>query len=173
MGMTMRRTLLLVVASLGAGFVANLGACFIESTQPGTFRFECSASDDCYEGEVCSDGLCQQPCGAGQEACENGTICLNGFCSSLCPVNQDVCPSPQECVALSDAEDEEADATGICTIACDDADHPCAEGQLCLAGLCATQCVSGDECGSGEACTELGPGLSVCVPSGGGGGGFP
>lgn len=169
----MRKSLMVVMVCLGAGLSAGLGACFIESAQPSTFRFECSATDECNEGEVCSDGLCQQPCGAGEEACEGGTICLNNFCSSICPVDQDVCPAPQECVALSEpSEDDEGGGSGICTIPCDDADHPCNDGQLCLAGFCATTCVSVDECGSGESCSEVAAGLSVCVP-GSSGGGFP
>ena len=162
--MLARTPILLLLAAVG------LSACFIESAQPTTFRFQCSKTDECLDGEVCSDGLCQQPCGAGQEACPSTTACINGFCSSLCPLDQDVCPAPQECVPLSPDEDEES---GLCTILCDDQDHPCAEGQLCLVGLCATPCMSTEECGSGEACTEVAPGFSVCVPSGSGGGGFP
>ena len=165
------RTLTLLAVS---GLAAVLSGCFIESAQPSTFRFECDATDECTNGEVCSDGLCQQPCGAGQEACDNGTVCINGFCSSICPVSQDVCPAPQECVSLSgETGEEDQGGSGICTILCDDADHPCGEGQLCLAGFCATQCAGVEECGSGEDCTEVAPGLSVCVPSSSGGGGFP
>jgi hypothetical protein len=165
------RNAILLAAS---GLAAGLGACFIESAQPSTFRFECSSTDECSEGEQCSDGLCQQPCGANLEACEGATLCVNGFCSSLCPTDQDVCPDPQQCVGLSDSEEEDTGGgSGICTILCDDADHPCADGQLCLAGFCATTCMTVDDCGSGEDCTEVAPGLSVCVPSSSGGGGFP
>lgn len=162
--------LALMVAGLGSG----LGACFVESAQPSTFRFQCSATDECNDGEVCSDGLCQTPCGAGLEACAGATLCLNGYCSSLCPTNEDVCPAPQECVSLSGESEADSDeqSSGVCTILCDDAEHPCAEGQLCLAGFCATTCMSADDCVSAEACTEVAPGLSVCTPSSSGGG-FP
>lgn len=157
-------------------FVALVGmaGCFVEPAQPSTFRFKCSKTDECPEGEVCSDGLCQQPCGAELEACGNATACLNGFCSSICPLDQDVCPTPQECVTLPQSEDEDEPPTsGICTILCDDDEHPCAEGQFCFIGFCLTQCMTNAECASGEACTEMAPGLSICVPSWGGGGGFP
>jgi hypothetical protein len=165
----------IVVVGLGLGL--GLGACFVESAQPGTFRFDCSTTEDCNIGEVCSDGLCQTPCGASEEACPGATVCLNGFCSSLCPTNEDVCPSPQECVSLSpvmdEVEDEAEAGTGVCTVLCDDVDHPCAEGQLCLAGFCATTCESVEDCGSGEECLEVAPGLSVCAPSDSSGGSFP
>jgi hypothetical protein len=154
-----------------SGFAAGLGACFIESAQPTTFRFECSTTDDCSEGQVCDSGLCQQPCGAGLEACDSGSFCVNGFCSSICPVDDDVCPSPQECVPLS--ADEEEGGSGVCTILCDDTDHPCPDGQACLAGFCATVCTTVEDCGSGEDCTEIAPAFSVCVPSGSSGGSFP
>ena len=157
--------------SLAGVFGLGLGACFIESAQPATFRFECSATDDCNDGEVCSDGLCQQACGAGEEACPSSMVCLNGFCSSLCPTNEDVCPAPQECVSLSG--DSSEDTTGVCTILCDDVDHPCGEGQFCVAGFCATACTTVDDCASGEDCTEVGPGLGVCTPSSSSGGSFP
>ncbi len=159
-----------------AGSAAALGACFIESAKPSTFRFTCSASDECSDGEVCADGLCQQPCGANMEACAGSTICINGFCSSLCPTNEDVCPAPQECVSLTPEEadgGDDAGGSGICTVLCDDDEHPCDEGQLCVVGFCATLCMSADDCAAGEECLEVGPGLSVCTPSGGGGGGFP
>lgn len=165
--------MLLAFTGLAVGLATGSGACFIESAQPSTFRFECSATDECGEGQVCADGLCQQPCGAGEEACESGTFCVNGFCSSVCPVDEDVCPSPQECVALSASGEEEGSNTGVCTILCDDADHPCGDGQLCVAGFCAQTCASVDDCGSGEACTEVAAGLSVCVPGSSGGGSFP
>lgn len=156
----------------GLGLMLGLGGCFIESAQPSTFRYQCDAADECNDGEVCSDGLCQQPCGAGLEACPGATLCLNGFCSSLCPTSEDVCPAPQECVSLSAEAEADEESSGVCTILCDDADHPCAEGQLCLAGFCATSCTTADDCVSGESCTEVAPGLSVCTPSSSGGG-FP
>lgn len=165
----MRISSLLITLCLGAA----LGACFIESAQPSTFRFQCSTSDECNEGEVCSSGLCQLPCGPGEAACENGTVCINGFCSNLCPVGQAVCPAPQECVPVAEPDDDREVQPGICTILCDDADHPCPDGQLCLAGFCAAQCMSVDDCGSGENCTEVATGISVCIPSGSGGGSFP
>ncbi len=142
--------------------LAGVASCFVESAQPTTFRFQCSSTDECNDGEVCSDGLCQQPCGAGQEACSGTTVCLNGFCSSLCPINEDVCPAPQECVSLSASEG--ASGSGVCTISCDDTDHPCGEGQLCVVGFCVSQCMTADDCASGEQCTEAAPGLMVCTP---------
>jgi hypothetical protein len=162
----------IVVVGLGLGL--GLGACFVESAQPATFRFDCSSVEDCNVGEVCSDGLCQTPCGVGEAACPGATLCLNGYCSSLCPTDNDVCPSPQECVSLSPVMDEvEAGGTGVCTILCDDVDHPCGDGQLCLAGFCATTCVSVEDCASGEECLEVAVGLSVCAPSNPSGGSFP
>ena len=160
-----RMTLVFVAAALAS-------ACFVESAKPTTFRYECSATADCNEPEVCSDGLCQQPCGPELEACASGTLCLNGFCSSLCPTDENVCPDPQQCVSLS-ADTEDDSGTGVCTVLCDDTDHPCADGQLCLVGFCATMCMTSDDCNSGEDCTEVGPGLSVCVSSSSGGSGFP
>ncbi|MFO7567854.1 MAG: hypothetical protein R6X02_34760 [Enhygromyxa sp.] len=174
-----RTTFLSILSPLFAAAVfaaGGLSACFIEPAQPSTFRFQCSKSDECSDGETCADGLCQQPCGASLEACENGTVCINNFCSSICPLDQDVCPVPQECVAPPSPDDAEQESNvGICMVQCDDQDHPCGEGQLCFQGFCVTLCTSTDECGSGEECTEVGPGVSVCASAGAGGGGrgFP
>jgi hypothetical protein len=149
-----------------SGFVAaaGLGACFIESPQPSTFRFACESADDCGQGDVCADGLCQQACGAADDAdCPDGApLCLNGYCSSVCPIDEEVCPSPQACLVFEDPEAEEPATSGICAIACDDQDHPCAEGQLCLEGICLTTCMTDDECGNGESCLA---GINVCIPS--------
>lgn len=161
-----------LLASVGAAVGA--GACFIESAQPSTFRFECSASDECLSSEVCSDGLCQQPCGEGLESCINGTVCLNGFCSSVCPIGQDLCPSPQECVSLSAPTEGEADedepGSGICTVLCDDEERPCADGQACVFGFCLDECMTVADCGSSEECLPISADTMVCVPSGSGGG---
>jgi hypothetical protein len=163
--------MLLLCCSLGLG--VGLGACFIESQQPNAFRYNCESDDQCNSLEVCADGLCQQPCGAGMEACSDTTTCLNGFCSSTCPLDDDVCPDPQQCVPAYESDDPEEEIPGICTIPCDDTDNPCAEGQLCLpTGFCATLCPTGEECLSGESCIEVAEGLAVCIPSFSGGGGF-
>lgn len=177
-------------AILFAGlFAASVGgACFIESAQPSTFRFECSASDQCQSGDVCADGLCQQPCGDQMEACTNGMVCLNGFCSSVCPLDQGVCPSPQECLSLSipmeggsgsggedggedegGTEDGEPES-GICTIPCDDEQRPCEDGQACVFGFCADECMTVADCGSSEQCLPISADTMICIPSSSGGG---
>ena len=152
-----------LLAALAAGVL--LGACFIESATPSTFRFSCESDSDCEAGERCASGLCQLPCGGeGEEACpEEAPVCLNGYCSSICPSDQEVCPAPQECVALS----SEPDSSGVCTVLCDEQDNPCPEEDVCFEGLCATVCMSDEDCGSGEICLE---GVFVCVPSDSGGG---
>jgi hypothetical protein len=147
----------------GFAFALGLGACFIESPQPSTFRFSCEADDECGEGQVCDDGLCQQACGADEDAdCPDAApACINGHCSSVCPVDVDVCPDPQTCIAFEDPSSDEPPISGICAVPCDDQDHPCAEGQLCLVGVCLSPCTTDDECGNGESCTA-----NVCVPQG-------
>jgi hypothetical protein len=159
-----------IVLLISGGLGAALGACFIESAQPSTFRYECSSDADCVGLEVCADGLCQQPCGASMEACPDTAPCINGFCSSLCSADNDACPDPLACTPLYESEDPEEEIPGICTSVCDDADNPCAEGQLCLpTGFCATLCTTGEECLSSESCIEFAEGIAICTPSFGGG----
>jgi hypothetical protein len=142
------------------GFV--MGACFIESPQPSTFRFACEADDDCGDTQVCADGLCQQACGAADDLeCPNDApLCFNGHCSSVCPVDEEVCPSPQTCITFEDPSADEPPTSGICGIPCDDQDHPCGEGSLCFEGACVATCMTDDECGEGESCLA-----GVCIPS--------
>jgi hypothetical protein len=148
---------------LFTGFVAaaGIGACFIESPQPSTFRFSCESTDDCLDGEVCADGLCQTPCGGpdDDECPDSSPLCFNGYCANVCPLDQTVCPEPQSCVAFEDPEADEPAMSGFCGIPCDEA-RPCAEGKLCAEGFCLTPCMSDDECGGGEACL-----FNVCIPS--------
>lgn len=153
------------ISFLFAGFAlaVGLGACFIESPQPSTFRFACEADDECGEGQRCADGLCQQACGGAEdsECPSDAPVCINSHCSSVCPVDEDVCPEPQTCISFADPASEEAPTSGICAVACDDDEHPCGEGQLCLAGVCLSPCMTDDDCGQGESCTA-----NVCITSG-------
>jgi len=160
-------------AVLLAGFGLGFGACFIEPAKPATFRFECDSAAECEPGQVCANELCQVPCGPGQEACPSASVCINGFCSNLCPLDEDVCPPPQQCVSLTPpGQDDEPSERGICTVLCDPVERPCGEGQQCLFGFCADECVTIEDCGSGEDCLPIGPDVMVCVPTGSGGG-FP
>ncbi len=147
-----------------AGFAValGLGACFIESPKPSTFRFACEVDDDCEEPQTCSEGLCQQVCGGSEDlACpDSAPLCFNGHCSSVCPVADDVCPLPQTCMTFADPSSEEPPTSGVCAISCDE-DHPCTDGQLCLEGICLTACASDDECGQGETCVA-----NLCIPGG-------
>ncbi len=140
----------------------GIGACFVESPPPATFRFTCESDADCGEGEVCSAGLCQIPCGGELEPCPNDApVCFNGYCSAVCPIADDVCPSPQECLNLSGVEDEPV-TQGICAVPCSDT-YPCPEGDLCFEGLCATPCTNDIDCDKGETCLAD---LGVCLISG-------
>lgn len=158
------------LGALALGLAAGFTACFIEPAQPSTFRFQCSADADCEDGRVCTNDLCQQPCGGDDdEPCAvEEPVCLNGYCSSICPTDEDPCPAPQSCVSL-DAPGEEPSGSGVCTVACED-DSGCPEGQVCFAdlgGLCVATCSTNDDCGSGEECIA-----GFCVPTSSGGG-FP
>lgn len=147
--------------------VLGMGACFIESAEPSTFRFQCGSSSECEPGEVCASGLCQQACGALDDvSCpQSAPVCLNGYCASVCPTSEDVCPPPQSCMSLT-APGEDPAESGVCTVPCSDAD-PCADTMVCIEGFCVQTCMDASECGSGEDC--LG---GFCVPSDSGGG-FP
>lgn len=162
-----------LLAGLGSGLLVSLalGACFIEPAAPATFRFQCSSDSECSDAEVCSNGLCQQPCGGDEDdPCpQDDPVCLNGYCSALCLTDDDVCSDPQDCVSLA-APGEDPGSTGVCTIPCSDS-APCPDGQACLedfGGLCVATCTDTSECGSGEECLA-----GFCVPSDSGGGSFP
>lgn len=167
------RTSLFASLVLGAllGGLAGLGACFIESPQPSSFRYSCEAVDECEDGQDCANGLCQDPCGGADDpACpSDAPVCINGYCSSICPTDQDVCPDPQECLSLA-APGEEVES-GICAVPCDPDTAPCADGELCLEGYCAATCMSDADCVGGSCALELG---GICIPEigGGSGGGF-
>jgi hypothetical protein len=148
---------------LGLAFAAGFGACFIEPALPGNFRFECASDVECMTGEVCANGLCQQPCGGEMDQdCGSSGICLNGYCSGLCTITDDRCSDPQVCTSLAPPEESSAEFPAVCIVPCSDDDNPCAEGQLCYAdlGLCVTSCMTSDECGDGEECF-----FGVCFPS--------
>lgn len=158
------------LGALALGVGAGFTACFIEPAQPSTFRFQCSADADCGEGQVCSNDLCQQPCGGeDDEACSvEEPVCLNGFCSSICPLADDPCPDPQTCVSVVVVGDP--GDSGVCTVVCED-NSGCPAGQICFpdfGGLCVATCLGPDDCGSGEDCVA-----GFCVPADSGGGGFP
>ncbi|NVB40011.1 hypothetical protein G6O69_19355 [Pseudenhygromyxa sp. WMMC2535] len=120
----------------GAGLLLGLGlsisGCFLESGGAPAFRYDCSQTSECGDGEVCADGLCQQPCGGEQdEDCStDAPVCFNGYCASICPIGDDVCSAPQECIAVD--EDSES---GICGVLCE-SDESCAEGETCVSGVC-------------------------------------
>jgi hypothetical protein len=155
---------------LGMLGILGMSACFIESAEPATFRFECGPSSECDVGEVCASGLCQQACGTDEAAAcpQTAPVCLNGYCSSVCPISEDVCPAPQSCMSLT-LPDEDPAESGVCAVPCSEA-APCPDGMFCYAdlGVCVQTCMSTDECGSGEECL-----MGFCVPSDAGGGSFP
>jgi len=151
-----------IVIAFGFAAALGLGACFIDSPLPSTFRFTCEVAEDCYEGQVCSAGLCQQPCGGAEDLdCPSGApVCLSGFCSSICPVDVDVCPDPQTCFVYEDPNSTTPPTSGICTVVCDD-EYPCGGDDVCVQGVCLASCMLDTDCGSSETC--LG---NVCIPNG-------
>ncbi|MFV8749488.1 hypothetical protein ACNOYE_02930 [Nannocystaceae bacterium ST9] len=149
----------LLVSLIGFAGAFGVGACFIESPKPSTFRFACETSDECDETQVCTDGLCQQACGGPDDAkCSDTEICFNGYCSSVCPVAEDVCPEPQTCVTFADPSSDEPPTSGLCAVLCDEQDHPCAEGDVCVEGVCLSTCTSDDDCDAGASCIA-----NVCI----------
>lgn len=138
-----------VVSVLGLGLaLGGFVGCFIEAAQPSTFRFQCASDGECEDGQVCAEGLCQQPCGGeDDDPCANeAPICLNGYCASLCPLpaegsdDVDVCPQPQSCVELPESFSGfgfDTGSSGACLVACAD-DSGCVEGEVCdtESGLC-------------------------------------
>ncbi len=105
----------------------------------------------CPSGQVCVDGSCQPPCGAGEFAasCAAGQQCVAGHC--IDPACQGVsCPAGQSCQA------------GSCVDPC--AGVVCPHGQQCGQGRCFDPCAA-VTCGQGEVC-EQGACQTVCQCAG-------
>ena len=93
----MRGTLLLACLLSLLGLVASAGAgCGSESSRCGT-------SDDCVTGQVCEEGVCQNPSTACADEfdCAPGEQCLAGQCARPTPDAEDVGVAPTDTDDLS------------------------------------------------------------------------
>ncbi|MCA2977612.1 MAG: matrixin family metalloprotease, partial [Myxococcaceae bacterium] len=121
--------------------------------------------------------LCQ-PCSASSP-CQSGLACVAGACRAQCnPTNPGTCqaclattasPSGGACVCTASEARSEGSACSTGTTA---PLQVCRTGLRCSQGVCRTPCnpSSPVPCATGFACTTV-SGQSVCLPSGGTGGG--
>ena len=168
----MARPLPLLLA-ISAGF-AVASACYSERQAPPAFRYKCNSNADCFDNEVCLDGLCQVQCTQAtfSEVCtaDNHLYCLNGVCSTGCdPTDEEsVCPQSQECIDLGLQVSVGgfiggggSESVGLCGTRC--TDTSCPEAEVCIEGLCVATCENSSECGANLVCL-----FGLCVPEGAG-----
>ncbi|MGH1341385.1 MAG: hypothetical protein ACRBN8_07540 [Nannocystales bacterium] len=152
-------TLLATLCAIGTGT-----GCYSERLPPPYFRNTCGSDNECGEGTSCVSGLCQVECTMATADEDCGTspqhlACINGVCVSACSPDDDACPGSQSCTEIPTVS--ELIGAGLCMEECS-ADS-CPDGELCIAGFCATTCDPTDAgaCGQGQICP---PGVGVCIP---------
>jgi len=168
----MARPLPLLLA-ISAGF-AVASACYSERPAPPAFRYKCNSNADCFDNEVCLDGLCQVQCTQAtfSEVCtgDNHLYCFNGLCSTGCdPTDEDsVCPQSQECIDLGlqvsvggFIGSGGSESVGLCGNLC--TPTSCPETEICIEGICVATCEDSSDCGANLVCL-----FGLCVPEGAG-----
>jgi hypothetical protein len=106
----------------------------------------------CPTGQIRCDGACVDPerdrdfCGASADCtganagatCVDGEVCVAGVCATSCPSGQIACDGA--CVD-PERDRDYCGASADCTGA--NAGATCVDGEVCVAGACATSCPSG------------------------------
>lgn len=105
---------------LAVGLVLGVGLMFGVTGCPSTGT-ECTANDDCPDGQICQDGDCVVPAPecTTSEDCSNGQVCQDGECVP-CDADAD-CDDGLFCTGAETCVDG----------ACQAGTEPCAEGQTC------------------------------------------
>lgn len=157
--LTLLATLTTLVASMGTS-----AGCYSERLPPSYFRHSCGDNGECGDEQSCVSGLCQVECtmATATEDCglssQGGSYlaCINGVCSSACSLDDDPCPGAQSCNEIPVLTEQLG--AGICMEEC--SSDTCPDGEICLAGFCATACDPTDPtaCGEGQVCQ------GVCLP---------
>lgn len=113
----------------------------------------CDEASPCPEGYRCDASVCLRgtpgatgdPCADGPD-CADATFCATqgdrGWCSHLCEIDAD-CPAEMECTSTP--------AGSICTPEGALLGESCAEGELCVDGMCEDRTCT-RTCGAGEPC---------------------
>src|SRR5690349_7268166 len=96
---------------------------------------DCSSQDDCGDDLSCLCGVCTKRCER----------------ASACEGDKNVCVDPsRDGIESSCASDPQADAPGICLLACLSSSE-CDGGQRCMAGACVNRDALDDRPDSGQA----------------------
>ena len=153
----------------------------------------CTINGDCNEGFICVDGICvmlpcQHPSNPGG-ICPPDYECVLGYCYYKC--NNGTCPDGYECMTIDGkpicvpggqlpggggcSSNSNCDPgyfcdNGICRpYPCTD-DASCSANQVCFGGNCYNLCGLGyPDCPDDHQCVAIGNGITICMPTGGGG----
>lgn len=112
----------------------------------------CTSDNECAAGQTCESGSCRQ----GAPECQASSDCSAGRCVNGACVNE--CAAETPCVNAN-----EVCEGGVCVPdwrprpTCSD-EMPCADGHVCVEGLCRTPCNSG----MAAECLSFDHQLSVC-----------
>lgn len=120
----------------------------------GTCERTCSDSAECFDDEVCSEGLCMIKLSNEYEGADDRLGCGCGdVCNQYGTCEPAVCTTDEECPSCSICEG------GVCVEGCSD-ENPCPDGGCCNPdGRCAKSCTRDLDCASE-------PGNSVCLAGG-------
>ncbi|MCP4646667.1 MAG: hypothetical protein GY852_02885 [bacterium] len=110
----------------------------------------CSSNDDCNEGLICVDGICQDDsCGPGG-VCPPGFICIGDTCVDGSCGPEDPCPEGFVCIGGFCFPSDEAPCGGP-------EDEECPPGEECVDGSCEdipSSCEDDDDCPLGQECVD-------------------
>ncbi|GAB4296469.1 MAG: hypothetical protein Kow0090_11570 [Myxococcota bacterium] len=156
----------------------------------GGGEVNCIADDECPDGKVCINGVCDvkecdtaNDCG-GEKVCEGGKCveptppqncesddvcgeakkCIEGFCRTPgCIVDGD-CGTGFKCdTATWSCVEDKVGEGGAC-----ESHDKCNEGLACIESKCEKTCASDADCSDGLICRQVEFGISVCRESQGG-----
>ncbi len=118
------------------GYTCNHGVCDLP----------CAEDAECFEGEICVSGTCQEvpigrPCAQDAE-CDGALACTSGQCTLACGRSSE-CPSGAVCTALPEGR--------RCVATCT-APPECEGGQICSGGACLRPCAGDADCAAGYTC---------------------
>jgi hypothetical protein len=120
----------------------------------------CRTQADCSSGHVCQalPSLGRMVCVAekGAGVCPTGTNEVNDYCIPLAETCGN-CVGGEECNGRDDDCNGEADEGNVCSGAprCFIDSPPCADGTVCAAASCVTECITDDDCQEGAFCHNV------------------